>query len=71
MEYHCRTIAIDKLPLGPQGFLSPLCDRCKSKDCSNPIETARISIRGVVETHKVYVRGREPYFVVDCEGFVL
>ena len=70
MEYSCKTISISKLPVNFKGVQSPLCDRCVTKDCSNPIRRAKISVQGVVEEHKVYLRGNEPYFVVVCQGYI-
>ena len=70
MEYQCNTISVERLPVGHQGVLCPLCDMCSSMDCSNPIQKTKVSIRGITEEHRTYVRGTEPYYVVACQGFI-
>lgn len=71
MEYRCRTIPINTVPVGPTGIVCPLCDRCTSKDCSNPIHNVEVSLLGITAKHRAYIRGAEPYFVMVCEGFIL
>ena len=70
MEYQCKMISITSLNVTPVGFVMPLCDSCKTKDCSNPIESMRISILGIVKRCRLYNRGTEPKMVVDCEGYI-
>ena len=69
MEYKCKTIPIDKLNATPQGFVMPLCEDCKTQDCSNPIEKRKVSILGVTKTMKVFAKGSDPCFVVACNGY--
>ncbi len=71
MEYACKSIPISHLPVNSKGISSSLCDRCSSRDCDNPVERISVSILGVSEEHKAYMRGNEPYYVVSCTGFVL
>jgi len=54
----------------PGGFVSPLCDQCSIGDCTNNIENREISIIGVIQKHKVLIKGNNIYFVVKCDGFV-
>ena len=70
MEYKCFTTSLSKLPVGPRGVSHFLCDICKSQDCSNSIEQCSISVFGLVEKHKAFVRGQQLYAVTGCEGFV-
>jgi hypothetical protein len=56
--------------VGSRGFLTPLCERCNSQDCSNPIEQSDVSVLGVVRKVKVYNRGDSPRFVIQCEGYM-
>ncbi len=70
MEYKCKTLNINQLNVGPQGFIMPLCEDCCTRDCTNPIESISISIMGVTRKVKVYNRGNTPQFVVECEGYI-
>ncbi len=70
MEYQCKMISATKLNVTPVGFIMPLCDSCKTKDCTNPIESMKTSILGVVKRIRMYNRGVEPRIVVECEGYI-
>ena len=70
MEYKCQTVKLDRMIVTPQGFINSICESCKTSDCSNPIETRKISIIGVTKEVKIYSRGNEPRFVVQCEGYM-
>jgi len=70
MEYRCQTIKMSRMIVSSQGFFNPLCEKCTTQDCSNPIEKTKVSILGVTKKIKVYSRGQEPRFVVQCEGFL-
>ena len=69
MEYRCRTVPLTGLIVSHDGFVKPLCESCKTLDCTNPIEKHKVSIVGVVKSIKVYIRGKQVYFVVDCQGY--
>jgi len=70
MEYRCKMISFSSLNVSPYGFIMPLCDKCQSRDCTNPIENIETSILGVVKKVKLYNRGNNPKVVVECEGFI-
>jgi len=71
MKYKCRTIPFSKLLVTPIGLVEPLCNRCKSPDCSNPILKKQVSIMGVAKTYRLYSRGSEMCAVIECEeGFI-
>ena len=70
MECKCQTINMSRMVVSSRGFLTPLCERCNSQDCSNPIEKTDVSILGVVKKVKVYNRGTSPRFVIQCEGYM-
>jgi hypothetical protein len=70
MEYPCETRKIDQLLIGYKGIVCSLCDNCQSIDCSNPIEERDWTILGVKKKGWFYIRGDDPYFVVDCKGFI-
>ena len=70
MEYNCQVCPLSKLIINQNGFAGSLCDSCGTDDCTNPIEIRSISILGIIEKHRVYIRYSEPYFVIKCEdGF--
>jgi len=69
MEYKCQTANISQLNVTANGFFMPLCETCKTMDCTNPIEKMNISILGVIKEVKTFNRGIEPRFVVQCEGY--
>jgi len=69
MEYKCQTANISQLNVTANGFFMPLCETCKTMDCTNPIEKMKISILGVIKEVKTFNRGIEPRFVVQCEGY--
>ena len=71
MEYKCQTVQMSRMIVGPQGFFNPICENCTTQDCENPIEKTKISILGITKEVKVYNRGSEPRFVVQCEGYML
>ena len=70
MDYQCKMINMQQLNVTPGGFIVPLCDSCKTRDCTNPIESMRVSILGVVKKFRMYNRGVEPRIVVECEGYI-
>lgn len=70
MEYKCQTINMSRMVIGSKGFFKPICEICTTQDCSNPIEKTKVSVLGVTKEIKVYSRGAEPRFVVQCEGYM-
>jgi len=70
MEYKCKLQPANQLIPSYSGFVLPLCERCKTEDCTNPIEIRKISVLGVTKKVKVYSRGTDINFVVGCEGFL-
>lgn len=69
MKYKCRLIPMKQLVISPTGFVMPICNKCNTRDCTNPIENKKISILGVVKDIRVYSSGVEEQFVIDCMGF--
>ena len=70
MEYKCETISLQKMLIGPKGSLEPLCNICKAKDCTNPVQWQNISIMGVKKKFKILTVGDYYYAVIKCEGFL-
>lgn len=69
MEYKCEIVSASKLIATPLGFISSLCDKCKTLDCSNPIEKKKMSVIGIQKEVRVLVRGGFDYYVCSCQGF--
>lgn len=69
MEYKCKTIPIDKLVASPKGFVMPICQSCKTEDCTNPIEKKKVSVVGIKKELKIFVRGSSAGFVINCNGY--
>jgi hypothetical protein len=69
MEYRCKTIPFTQLIAGPSGFIVPLCNRCATSDCTNPVENRKVSILGITKKARVYIRGVDAHIVVECQGF--
>ena len=69
MEYKCNIVSAAKLIASPTGFVMPLCQSCKTFDCDNPVESRKVSIVGIKKDIRVFVRGNQIYFVVNCNGY--
>lgn len=70
MKYRCKSTLISSLLAGPTGFIQPLCNSCGTKDCTNPIEKTKISILGITKIYRVYCKGSDHNFVIQCEGYL-
>jgi len=52
-------------------FEPPLCMKCKSRDCENPIELREVALPIVgIKKLKVLVQGRRVSVVRLCEGYI-
>ena len=69
MEYECKTCSVTQLLVTGIGAIEPLCNKCNTLDCTNPVEKREVSIMGVNRTWRMLNRGSEVYMVVECEGF--
>jgi len=70
MDYKCSLQSVNQLIPSYSGFVLSLCEKCKTEDCTNPIEVRKVSVLGVTKKIKVYSRGIDSHFVVGCEGFL-
>lgn len=69
-KYTCKVVPLISAPRGAKGFLKPLCDKCTTKDCDNPIEFQTISHIGVNQKLRCYRSGNNVGIVLACEGFI-
>ena len=71
MQYSVQLLNISKMPLGTQGPIASICSMCNNPTCSNPIEWKKIALFGINNKERVFIKGRDIYFVVSCpEGFI-
>jgi|LauGreDrversion4_2_1035121.scaffolds.fasta_scaffold01463_14 hypothetical protein len=68
MEYKCNLERLNKITQPDKDKIS-LCTKCKSIDCSNPIENMSISIFGIMTTIRVYVTTNSIFAVKNCDGY--
>ena len=72
MEYKCQLFQLSNLITATGIKISDcLCNNCCTGDCSNPVELKTISIVGVNKKGRFFMRGDDPYMVLQCEGFML
>ena len=69
MEYRCTLLAITRLPATSRQVVMPLCNTCKRLDCTNNVERVGVSICGITKKCRCYARGKEIFFVVECNGY--
>lgn len=69
MKYLNKTIPLTKLIITPKGVAEPLCNDCKTRDCSHPIEKKQISVFGINKEMKILNNGLSEWAVIDCQGY--
>jgi len=70
LRYPCQKVGIDKLVMTHEGVIESLCEHCRNKDCTNPIQLREISVFGVMKKMRLYVASQDPLMVVKCEGYI-
>lgn len=70
MEYPVKKRPLNVLAVGSRGVVEPLCNFCKTKDCTNPIENRKVSIFGINRIYRVFRTSGDDYQVYDCKGFI-
>jgi hypothetical protein len=71
MEYACKSIPINKLPIDFNGVIMPLCVSCQSADCTNNLEYRKISVLGINKKYRVLVRDTDVGIVIECQGYIV
>jgi hypothetical protein len=69
-EYDCNLVPLNKMIYGKDGMILPLCNSCKAKDCTNPIQFTEISLLGIKIKCKAFVRFSNFYAVTKCTGYL-
>jgi hypothetical protein len=67
--YKCKLVPLDKLPVGPIGVVSPLCNDCETRDCTNPIEPVKVTVFGRQLDWRIYKKSHISSVVVQCAGY--
>jgi len=71
MNYECKKLPLQSLmKIGHEGIIEPLCETCKSQDCSNPIQKRTVSVFGLNKPMRLYAVGDDLMVVVKCMGHV-
>ena len=69
MEYECSTAPMDKTIVSSKGISAPLCNDCRTPDCSNPIREHEVSQFGISVKMRLWVVNRVVRQVVACKGY--
>lgn len=70
MEYECQTTPFDKLVITISGESNPLCNSCKTPDCSNPIREHTVSKMGINTKMRLWTVGNVIRQVIACKGYI-
>lgn len=70
MEYDMVLVPISKALMGSSGLSKPLCNDCRTPDCTNPIRERSVSVRGLVIKMRLWVSNNVVRQVVSCKGYV-
>lgn len=71
MEYEAQLAPVDKMIVTPHGVFEPLCNKCISPDCTNPIEERLVSLAGRLVKNRVWIEHSGSIRqVVECKGYV-
>jgi len=70
MDYECHIVPADKLLLNPIGTQEPLCNDCRSPDCTNPIREKLVSVMGINKKMRLWTVNNQIRMVVACKGYI-
>ena len=70
MKYKCVLRPLTEIILDFRGPCCSLCDKCMTSDCSNVIVYKDVTLFGVTQKRKVYLKSNNLYLVLQCEGFI-
>lgn len=70
MEYECHAIPIDKLQIDPVGVTEPLCNDCRTPDCTNPIREQTVYVMGIPHKMRLWTVGTSIRQIVNCKGYI-
>lgn len=70
MNYECSLLPFGKIMVSTVDVVEPLCNSCKSPDCSNPIVNRTISVFGEEKTFRLWSVNNAIRQVVSCKGYL-
>jgi len=70
MEYEHISLSAAKLLIDPTGCKPPLCNDCRTPDCTNPIREMVVSVFGVNQTYRLWIDRNVVRQVVSCQGYM-
>lgn len=69
MRYRNKSISISKVNVDFKGIVEPLCSFCHTRDCTNTVETKKVSVFGIARKWRLIMKGTESLAVISCEGY--
>ena len=70
MEYDCQTMPFDRTIVTTRGLAMPLCNDCRTPDCSNPIRDQVVSQIGIPVKMRLWTVNNVVRQVVACKGYI-
>ncbi len=70
MDYECHIVPGEKLLINPIGTQQPLCNDCRSPDCTNPIREKLVSVMGINKKMRLWMVNNQIRVVVACKGYI-
>lgn len=70
IHYKVKLLSMTKLPVGPGGVVSPLCDSCVNRECGNPVSLVNITVFGIEKKTRLHRSGSSFMAVANCEGYI-
>ena len=71
MDYDCHVVPADKMLMDPTGVKEPLCNDCKTPDCTNPIKDKMVSIFGQNKKYRLWIINNQCRQVISCRGYIV
>lgn len=70
MEYECKIVPFDKTIVIEGGVIEPLCNDCRTPDCTNPIREQTVSVFGIPKKMRLWTSGQVVRMVAACRGYI-
>lgn len=70
MNYDCQVVPFNQMQVTESGIAEPLCNDCRSPDCTNPIREMTVSKMGVAVKMRLWVVSNVVRQVVACKGYM-
>ena len=70
MDYECILAPTDKTLVDATGERCPLCNSCRTPDCTNPIKEMSVAVFGVQRKCRFWVVSNVVRQVISCQGYI-